>query len=111
MSGLIGQHLGQYEITSLIGKGGMATVYRARQTSIERDVAIKVIKHDLSETHDFVARFQREARTVASLSHPHILKVFDYGQRRQIGAPVGRTDRPAQKHAVRAYRRSAGSGI
>jgi serine/threonine protein kinase len=80
MANLIGQKLGQYEITSLLGKGGMATVYRARQTSMDRDVAIKVIKPDLAETADFVTRFRREAKTIASLSHANILKVFDYGQ-------------------------------
>jgi serine/threonine-protein kinase len=62
----------------------MATVYRARQASMGRDVAIKVIKPELSETPDFVERFAREARTVASLSHPHILKVFDYGQHGEL---------------------------
>jgi serine/threonine protein kinase len=79
MDTLIGQHLGQYEIISKIGTGGMATVYRARQTSIDRDVAIKVLRADLIEDVDFAERFQREARTIASLSHLHILKVFDYG--------------------------------
>jgi Tol biopolymer transport system component/predicted Ser/Thr protein kinase len=80
MTDLIGQHLGQYEIIGLLGRGGMAAVYRAHQPSMGRDVAIKVIKSELSEAPDFVERFAREARTVASLSHPHILKVFDYGQ-------------------------------
>ena len=80
MANLIGQELGQYEITSLLGKGGMATVYQARQTSMNRDVAIKVIKPDLAEAADFVARFRREAQTIASLSHANIFKVFDYGQ-------------------------------
>src|SRR5579859_6499172 len=80
MANLIGQRLGQYEILSLVGKGGMAMVYRARQASIERDVAIKVMKPDLADAEDFVRRFQREAKAIASLSHPFILKVFDYGQ-------------------------------
>jgi Tol biopolymer transport system component/serine/threonine protein kinase len=80
MTDLIGQHLGQYEIVGLLGRGGMAAVYRAHQPSMGRDVAIKVIKPELSEAPDFIERFAREARTVASLSHPHILKVFDYGQ-------------------------------
>src|SRR5690242_4209698 len=79
MSSLIGQRLGQYEIKALLGKGGMASVYLANQTSMGRDVAVKVIKPDLAEVADFVARFEREAHTVASLSHPHILKVFDFG--------------------------------
>ncbi len=83
MSSLIGQRLGQYEIVSLLGAGGMAYVYRARQTSIKRDVAVKVIKADLTDTPEsamFLTRFEREAQAVASLSHPHILKIFDYGQ-------------------------------
>src|SRR5215831_9567815 len=84
MANLIGQRFGQYEIVALLGKGGMATVYRAQQTSMGRDVAIKVIKPDLVEAGDFVTRFEREARTVAQLSHPHILKVFDYGQHGEL---------------------------
>ncbi len=75
-----GQQFGQYRLVSLLGKGGMATVYRAWQESIERDVAIKVIRPDLADAADFVKRFKREAKTIASLSHPHILKVFDYGE-------------------------------
>src|SRR5262249_61237306 len=80
MSNLIGQRLGQYQLTALLGKGGMATVYRAKQVSMGRDVAIKVIEPRLADSADFLKRFDREARTVASLKHPHILKVFDYGQ-------------------------------
>jgi tRNA A-37 threonylcarbamoyl transferase component Bud32 len=80
MANLIGQTLGQYQITALLGKGGMATVYRARQSSIGRDVAIKVIKPDLIESEEFKVRFDREAQVIAAMSHPHILKVFDYGQ-------------------------------
>ncbi len=84
MANLIGQHIGQYEIISLLGRGGMATVYRARQESVGRDVAFKVIKPDLVGAKTFSERFIREARTVASFSHPHILKVFDFGQRDDI---------------------------
>ena len=80
MANLIGQTLGQYEITAFLGRGGMATVYRARQASINRDVAIKVIKPDLIESEEFKVRFTREAQVIATMSHPHILKVFDYGQ-------------------------------
>lgn len=79
-SDLVGQRLGQYEILAVLGKGGMATVYRARQPSIGRDVAIKVIKPELAETSGVLERFQREAAMIATLSHLHILKVFDYGQ-------------------------------
>ncbi|MEP7285453.1 MAG: SUMF1/EgtB/PvdO family nonheme iron enzyme [Chloroflexota bacterium] len=80
MSDLLGRHLGKYEIIAPLGKGGMATVYRARQESIGRDVAVKVIASGLSHAEDFVKRFEREAQTIASLSHPHIIKVFDYGE-------------------------------
>ncbi len=80
MFDLTGQRLGQYQVTAMIGKGGMATVYEARQVSLDRGVAIKVIKPDLLDSAEFIERFQREARMLASLSHAHILKIFDYGQ-------------------------------
>ncbi len=79
MADLVGRRLGQYDITGLLGEGGMAAVYRARQVSMKRDVAIKVIEPRLARMADFARRFDREAETIASLSHPHILKVFDYG--------------------------------
>src|SRR5437868_5698069 len=80
MAGLIGKRLGQYEVIGLLGEGGMAGVYRARQSSIKRDVAIKVIKPGLIQMGEFVKRFEREAETIASLNHPHIIKIFDYGK-------------------------------
>ncbi len=83
MANLIGQRFGQYDIISLLGKGGMAAVYLARQISVDRDVAIKVMKSDLIAVDPgFLTRFEREAKTVAALSQAHILKVFDYGQQR-----------------------------
>ena len=84
MADLIGQHLGRYEILSVLGEGGMATVYRARQMSVNREVALKVIKRDMSSTETFTARFSREAEMIAQLSHPNILKLFDYGQEGEI---------------------------
>ncbi len=80
MANLIGKRLDKYEIVALLGEGGMSAVYRARQPSIRRDVAIKVIKHSLVEKAEFIKRFEREAQTVALLSHPFILKIFDYGE-------------------------------
>lgn len=80
MQDLSGQRIGQYEILSLLGEGGMAAVFRARQTSVDREVAIKVIKTGLIQMDEFVRRFEREAKTVANLDHLHILKVFDYGR-------------------------------
>jgi serine/threonine-protein kinase len=79
MSDLIGKTLGQYEIKSLLGKGGMALVYRATQTSMGRDVAIKIMASDLSGDPEFVGRFEREAQIFSDLQHPHILPVIDYG--------------------------------
>ncbi len=84
MADLIGRHLGQYEIIGLLGTGGMATVYRARQERMQREIAIKVITPDPFNAELFKRRFAREAQTIASLSHPHILKVFDYGQEGDI---------------------------
>ncbi len=87
MADLIGKRLGQYEIISLLGEGGMATVYRARQSlagRVQREVAIKVIESRLAQRDEFVARFEREAQTIISLSHAHILKVFDYGQQEDV---------------------------
>ncbi|MBX3086839.1 MAG: serine/threonine protein kinase, partial [Anaerolineae bacterium] len=80
MTNLSGRRLGQYTIVDVIGTGGMAMVYRARQENMRRDVAIKIIQSSLAQNADFIRRFEREAQTIASLSSPHILKVFDYGQ-------------------------------
>jgi eukaryotic-like serine/threonine-protein kinase len=80
VSDLIGQVLGQYQIIETLGTGGMAVVYRARQTSVDRYVAIKVIRAEIAQQSDFQARFEREARTIAAFSHPHIIKLFDYGR-------------------------------
>lgn len=78
---LIGTQIGQFTITSRLGTGGMGAVYVARQTSMDRDVALKVITEvSSSELDDFGARFEREAKLCAALNHPHIIKVFDYGR-------------------------------
>ena len=75
-----GQMLGSYRIINQIGQGGMATVYKAYQPSMDRHVAIKVLPSRLAESKEFVKRFQQEARIIARLEHPHILPVFDYGE-------------------------------
>lgn len=77
---LVGKSLGQYEILGQIAKGGMATVYRARQKSIGRDVAIKVLPRTLMHEEGFLERFNTEVEVIASLQHPHILPVYDFGQ-------------------------------
>jgi eukaryotic-like serine/threonine-protein kinase len=75
-----GQRLGPYEIQSLIGAGGMGEVYKARDTRLDRTVAIKVLPSDLASDPDRRARFEREAKTIASLNHPHICTLYDVGQ-------------------------------
>lgn len=75
-----GQMLGPYQIISQIGKGGMATVYKAYHANMDRYVALKVVSNQLAENPDFLKRFQQEARLIARLEHPHILPVHDYGE-------------------------------
>jgi len=75
-----GTRLGPYEVTELLGAGGMGEVYRARDTRLGRDVAIKVLPEHVAHDADALARFGREARAVASLSHPHIAALFDIGE-------------------------------
>lgn len=80
MASLIGQALGRYHILEPLGEGGMAVVYKAFDTRLERKVAIKVILPYRSHAEGFLKRFQREARALASLAHPNILKIFDFGE-------------------------------
>ena len=75
-----GTKLGPYEILSPLGAGGMGEVYRARDTRLGRDVAIKVLPQHLSSNPEVRARFEREAKTVSSLNHPHICTLFDVGR-------------------------------
>ncbi|MCA9906049.1 MAG: serine/threonine protein kinase, partial [Anaerolineae bacterium] len=75
---LVGTRLGPYEIIEEIGKGGMATVYRAYQPSIGRFVALKIIHRAIASDSKALERFQREARLIARLEHPHLLPVYDY---------------------------------
>jgi serine/threonine protein kinase len=80
MSLQIGQKIGSYEITSLLGKGGMGEVYRARDSKLKREVAIKVLPDEFSRDSERVARFQREGEAVASLNHPHIAAIYHIEQ-------------------------------
>ena len=74
-----GTRLGTYEILAPIGAGGMGEVYRARDTKLDRDVAIKVLPQSVAADPETLARFEREAKAVAALSHPNILSIFDFG--------------------------------
>ena len=71
-----GTRLGPYEILSALGAGGMGEVYRARDTTLNRDVALKVLPPEFTLNTDRVARFEREARLLASLNHPHIGSIY-----------------------------------
>ena len=82
-AGMIGRKLGRYQILELLGAGGMATVYKADDTRLERQVAIKVIRREVfspDEMEMILKRFEREAKSVAGLSHPNIVGVIDYGK-------------------------------
>ena len=74
-----GTRLGPYEIQSPLGAGGMGEVYRAKDTRLDRTVAIKILPTHLSDNPEFKQRFEREARTVSSLNHPHICRLYDVG--------------------------------
>lgn len=80
-----GAQVGAYQIIEKIGSGGMATVFKARQPRLERDVAIKVMHQNISQDPNFLARFEREARIVASLDHPNIVPIYDYDE--HMGQP------------------------
>jgi serine/threonine protein kinase/formylglycine-generating enzyme required for sulfatase activity len=77
---LAGQTLGHYQLLERIGRGGMATVYKAYQPSLDRYVAVKVLPTYLAHEPGFAARFEREARAIAKLDHPYILPVYDFGR-------------------------------
>src|ERR1700688_1195544 len=74
-----GIRLGPYEILSPLGAGGMGEVYRAKDTKLGREVAIKVLPGSFAADRDALARFEREAKSVAALSHPNILSIHDFG--------------------------------
>jgi eukaryotic-like serine/threonine-protein kinase len=79
MALISGTKLGPYQIESLLGAGGMGEVYRARDTRLDRTVAIKILTQGLADTPEVRQRFEREARAVSSLSHPHICVLYDVG--------------------------------
>jgi len=74
-----GDRLGRYEVVSPLGAGGMGEVYRARDTELQREVALKILPEALSSDPDRLRRSEREARVTAALSHPNVLTVFDVG--------------------------------
>src|ERR1041385_1433446 len=73
-----GTRLGTYEVLALVGEGGMGQVYRARDTKLNRQVALKVLPADIAADPDRVARFRREAQVLASLNHPNIAAIYGF---------------------------------
>lgn len=87
--------IGPYEISSLIGAGGMGEVYKARDSRLNRDVAIKVLPASFTADGERLRRFQQEAQSVAALSHPNILAIYDTGIHLHL---------PEARRCGRAYR-------
>ena len=81
---MVGKTLGHYEIIELLGVGGMGEVYRARDTRLDRDVAIKFIPEDFADDPDRLARFEREAKLLAALNHPHIATIHGLEQEESV---------------------------
>ncbi|HEV1996402.1 MAG TPA: protein kinase, partial [Candidatus Acidoferrum sp.] len=79
MSLVAGTKLGPYEIVAPLGAGGMGEVYRARDTRLERTVAVKILPANFSADAERLRRFEQEARAAAALNHPNILAIYDIG--------------------------------
>ena len=77
---MIGKTLAHYEILSKLGEGGMGEVFRARDTQLSRDVALKILPQELASNPERAARFEREAITLASLQHPNVASIYGYQQ-------------------------------
>ncbi len=77
---LVGSRLAGYLVLSRLGRGGMADVYAARDTNLDRDVAIKVLRPDLARDRDYIARFRREAKAAAKLNHSNIVQIYEVGE-------------------------------
>src|SRR5215203_6409981 len=87
-----GSRLGPYEVLSRIGAGGMGEVYQARDTRLDRKVAVKVLAPELAGDAELRARFEREAKAISSLNHPHICGLYDIGREQESTAVIGLAD-------------------
>ena len=82
---MIGTRLGSYEVVGKLGEGGMGAVYRARDTKLNREVAIKVLPDAFASDPDRLARFTREAQTLAALNHPNVCILYGVGEASALG--------------------------
>src|SRR5215831_237768 len=108
--------LGPYEILAPIGAGGMGVVYRARDPRLDREVAIKILPEHLAQNPQALARFERETKVIAALSHPNILAIFDTGVAEGITYAVtelleGESLRAGIRRGLFGWRRVAEIGI
>ena len=111
-----GTKLGPYEILSALGAGGMGEVYRARDTRLGRDVAVKVLPPSFAADPEHLRRFEQEARAVAALNHPNILGIFDIGQHGETPYLVselleGETLRDVLRRGVPSHRKAVDYAI
>ena len=111
-----GTRLGAYEITGLVGSGGMGDVYRAHDAKLQRDVAIKVLSPLLASAPDARARFEREALSIAKLSHPNILAIYEFGDEKGAAFVVtelvdGETLRAVLERGPLTQRRAVAYGL
>src|SRR6202171_3908464 len=84
----VGERLGPYEILAPIGAGGMGEVWRARDTKLDREVAIKVLPAALAQDPDRLARFEREAKVLAALNHPNIAQIYGFEESDNVCALI-----------------------
>src|SRR5437016_4182395 len=106
-----GTQLGPYKILAPLGAGGMGEVYRATDTRLDREVAVKILPEQFADDPDRLARFEREAKAVAALAHPNILVLFDIGNQQGISYAVtelleGETIRGHVTHAALPWRKA-----
>jgi serine/threonine protein kinase/tetratricopeptide (TPR) repeat protein len=112
----VGTQLGPYQVLAPLGSGGMGEVYRAKDRRLDREVAVKVLPQQFSQDPNRLARFEREAKAVAALSHPSILAIHDYGTEQGVSYAVmelleGDTLRSRVAHAALPWRKAAEVGV
>jgi len=113
---MVGRTLGHYQLLSLLGAGGMGEVYRARDTKLDREVAVKILPEQSAANPEALRRFEREAKAVAALSHPNILAIYDFGTEQGVSYAVtellaGETLRARLSRSALEWRAAAELGV